>query len=73
MKNINMNNGIVLNSGIYFNSKSTRSCITDHTRPRTIKKKISRKIRDNHYLEDKIKIAFSVFVIVTILAKFLIG
>jgi len=73
MKTFRNTEMLALESGIYFNSKACRRLINKNTRIETIKRKMSRRFTDTNYIESKIKIAASIFIVVVILSKVFIG
>ena len=73
MNSLNLNNNMLFESGIYLNSKSSRTNIDLRTRRNTLSKKLRIKMRGVSDMETKIKIAASLTIVVGILAMILVG
>ena len=73
MRNLNNIDSLVMNPGIYFNAKDCNSLRGPSVIRKTLRKRLRRKLGDKHYMIDKIKIAFSLLVIVAVLSKMIIG
>ena len=73
MKDYNLSNSLYYESGIYWHSSEARASIDPATRRKTIRRRIRRKLRNEHFMASKIKIAVCIFILFTVLVNLLIG
>ncbi len=73
MKTCRTTNNLVYNPGIYFNTKDCEALREGSVRRKTFRKRMVRKLQGKHHIVDKIKIAFSLYVIVYVMCKLFIG
>lgn len=59
----------VLHTGIYYHSKACRSLINKRTRRTTLRRHLERTFSDGNVMANKLRIAFAIFVAVTVLAQ----